>query len=146
MLYYVVTEGRARKLDRINLRDRATYGLDWMVFPANGARDAVRQWGLFKAGRHPRQGELELEVSQFRASEPGYDPVWEAETEAIASQAAQSLEAVEARRDALEHEQAELADVQETLKRAANLAPQRPRRRTTGGRSSAGVKRRKRAA
>jgi hypothetical protein len=43
MLYYVVTEGRARTLDRLNLRDRATYGLDWMVFYASSPPDSLRQ-------------------------------------------------------------------------------------------------------
>jgi hypothetical protein len=49
-LYYTVTEGRARALDRLNLRDRATHGLDWIVLEATNARDAVRQWRLFKLG------------------------------------------------------------------------------------------------
>jgi hypothetical protein len=58
-MYYTVTEGRARLLERLNLRDRSTYGVDWMVLDASHARDAVRQWGSFKAGTHPLQGALD---------------------------------------------------------------------------------------
>jgi hypothetical protein len=94
-MYYVVSEGRARVLDRLNVRDRGTYGVDWIVFPATSSRDAVRQWRLFKAGTHPRQGELELEVSRYRAREPDYAPVWEAEPDVIASQASGRREATQ---------------------------------------------------
>jgi hypothetical protein len=38
MMYYVVTEGRANALDRLNLRDRSRYGLDWMVFGSPSGR------------------------------------------------------------------------------------------------------------
>jgi hypothetical protein len=41
MMYYAVTEGRANALDRLNLRDRSTYGLDWMVFYASSNADAL---------------------------------------------------------------------------------------------------------
>lgn len=152
MLHYIVTEGRARVLDRLNLRDRGTYGHDWMVLYARSAREALRQWRLFKAGTHPRQGELELEVTRYRLQEPGYAAVWEAETEAIASKAAQALEDLDARREELKEEQAVLDDRRVILARAARLQPRTPtrpqtakkRRPATGSARSA--KRRKRTA
>jgi hypothetical protein len=127
-MYYVVSEGRARVLDRLNVRDRGTYGVDWIVFPATSSRDAVRQWRLFKAGTHPRQGELELEVSRYRARQPDYAPVWEAEPDVIASQAARDLAVVEAQQDALAQEQAALEDVRENLSRATRLGARKPAR------------------
>jgi hypothetical protein len=89
MRYYAVTEGQARVLDRVHLRDRATYGLDWMVFEATSPADAVRQWEHFKAGTHVRQAGLELEVSNYRGvlpgrPVPGYAAPWEADLEAVA--------------------------------------------------------------
>ena len=73
-MYYTVTQGRARVLDRFNLLDRATYGFDWIVLDAKNSREAVRRWGSFKAGTHPFQGELEAEVARYRRNAPGYVP------------------------------------------------------------------------
>ena len=108
MQYYVVTEGRANALDRLKLRDRSTYGLDWMVFDASSAGDGIRQWNLYKAGTHPRQAELEAEAAQYRAATSGYAPAWEAEREAIAVEAAERLRAVEAEQRLLREKQADL--------------------------------------
>jgi hypothetical protein len=141
LLYYTVTEGRARTLDRLNLRDRATYGLDWMVFEATSAADAVRQWNRFKAGNHVRQAELELEASSYRTAVPGYAVPWEAESEAVGLHAASELPAINARREALREEQTELDQTRRTLLRlakpaaeaagpAASKRPRRPRAKT----------------
>jgi hypothetical protein len=67
MQYYVVTEGRANRLDLLQLRDRSTYGLDWMVFYASSAADGIRQWEQLKAGTHLRQDELKDQVMKYRA-------------------------------------------------------------------------------
>lgn len=99
MQYYVVTEGRANVLDRLRLRDRSTYGLDWMVYDAGSAGEGIRQWNLYKAGTHPQQAELEAEGAQYRAATSGYAPAWKAEREAIAVEAAGRLRAVEAEQD-----------------------------------------------
>jgi hypothetical protein len=117
MLYYTVTEGRANVLDRLNLRDRSTYGLDWMVLPASDARDAIRQWELYKAGTHPRQADLEAEAAQYRAATAGYAPPWEAERDAIAVDAAERLRAVETEQHALREAQADLDVVRQSLRR-----------------------------
>lgn len=119
MLYYTVTEGRARTLDRLNLRDRATYGLDWMVFEATSAADAVRQWNRFKAGNHVRQAELELEASSYRTGVSGYAAPWEAESEAVGLRAASELPVIDARREALFEERAELDQTRRTRRRLA---------------------------
>jgi hypothetical protein len=105
MLYYVVTEGRARTLDRLNLRDRATYGLDWMVFYASSPPDSLRQWEQFKAGTHIRQAELELEAMSYRERRPEFIAAWEAESQAVAMH---TVEDVEARLRVLEAERVEL--------------------------------------
>jgi hypothetical protein len=70
--YYTVTEGRANRLDRLRLRDRSTYGLDWIVLYATSNADAIRQWEQFKSGGHLRQDELEAEAAQYRAASQGY--------------------------------------------------------------------------
>src|SRR5262249_60059349 len=109
-MYYVVTEGRARTLDRLNLLDRSTYGVDWMVIKATtSARDAVRQWNLFKAGTHPGQGRLELEAARYRTSAPGYTSAWEAESQIISSDIAETLDAVKERQRELAVLQGELS-------------------------------------
>jgi hypothetical protein len=64
--YYTVTEGRANRLDLLRLRDRSTYGLNWMVFYASSNPDALRQWEQFKSGAHLRQTELEAEAAVSR--------------------------------------------------------------------------------
>jgi hypothetical protein len=79
--YYTVTEGRANRLDRLRLRDRSTYGLDWMVLYATSNADAIRQWEQFKSGGHLRQDELEDEAAQYRAVSQGYAAPWQAEHE-----------------------------------------------------------------
>lgn len=137
MLYYVVAEGRARTLDRLNLRDRATYGLDWMVFYASSARDALRQWEQFKAGTHIGQEDLELEATQYREGRPGYFVTWEAESEAVASKAKDTLEDVEARLRVLEGEREQLIRLRDDLRQAARLVVSRPRlaKSTLGSRS-----------
>jgi hypothetical protein len=123
-LYYTVTEGRARALDRLNLRDRATYGLDWMVLEATNARDAVRQWQLFKAGTHPRQGELEAEAARYRVAAPGgYAAPWEAEAEAVGLRAADTVRALDARSQELREEQADLEKTRQSLTRLTRLTP-----------------------
>ena len=73
-MYYTVTQGRARTLERLNLLDRSTYGIDWIVLDAMTARDALRHWGLFKAGTHPFQGALELEAARYRTNAPATCP------------------------------------------------------------------------
>src|SRR5262249_27612138 len=96
-MHYVVTEGRARMLDRLSLMDRSTYGVDWMVMNATSARDRAGQGNLFKAGTHPAQGRLELEAARHRTSTPGYTPAWEAESQIISSDIAETLDSVEDR-------------------------------------------------
>jgi len=93
MRYYVVTEGRANRLDLLQLRDRATYGLDWMVFYASSAADGIRQWEQFKAGTHLRQAELEDQAATYRVATLGYAPPWQAEREVVAAEAAGRIRA-----------------------------------------------------
>jgi hypothetical protein len=100
-MYYTITEGRARLLDRLNLRDRATYGVDWMVLEGRSARQALHNWQLFQAGTHPRQGELELEAVNYRNHADGCTTPWEAEAEALGLRAAAERAAVRARRQEL---------------------------------------------
>jgi hypothetical protein len=110
-MYYTVTQGRARALERLNLLDRSTYGIDWIVLDASTARDALRQWGLFKAGTHPFQGALELEVARYRTNAPGYVPAWEAESEVVSSDIERTIGAVAAQRRELDELQARLDDL-----------------------------------
>jgi hypothetical protein len=133
MLYYVVTEGRANVLDRLNLRDRSTYGVDWMVFYASSARDGVRQWNLYKAGMHSRQAELEAEAIQYRVATAGYAPPWEAEPEVVGMDAARRLGAVETEQKIMRDAQADLNLLRKGLRRVAAAAPEplRPRRRSS---------------
>lgn len=135
MLYYIVAEGRARTLDRLNLRDRATYGLDWMVFYASSAQDALRQWQQFKAGTHVRQADLELEAASYRQQTPEYVPVWEAESEAVAAKEADTLEDVEARLRVLESERDQLIKLRNELTRRAGGPVLRPARRQSTART-----------
>ena len=133
MQYYVVTEGRANVLDRLRLRDRSTYGLDWMVFDAGSAGEGIRQRNLYKAGTHPQQAELEAEGAQYRAATSGYAPAWKAEREAIAVEAAGRLRAVEAEQRLLREKQAD----RRSLRRVAAAAPTptRTRRRVVASSS-----------
>ena len=127
MRYYTVTEGRANRLDLLRLRDRSTYGLDWMVFYASSNPDALRQWEQFKSGAHLRQTELEAEAAQYRATAHGYAPPWQAEREVVAAEAA---EGVRAEQSALRARAAALESVRQDLKATAIPAPAiRPRRR-----------------
>jgi len=135
MMYYVVTEGRANALDRLHLRDRATYGLDWMVFYASSARDAVRQWTLYKTGTHPRQANLEAEAAEYRAAAAGFAPAWQSEREAIAVDAADRLHAVEAEQAALRNAQADLDVLRKGLRQMAAAAPGPPRPRRSSAAS-----------
>jgi hypothetical protein len=135
-MYYVVTEGRARMLDRIDLRDRATYGVDWIVIQAASARDAIRQWGLLKAGVHPTQAEIELETERYRMGTPGYLPVWESESLAVSSKIEQTLGEVQERQRELAGLQDRLEAMRGTLlaypgRRRAPEPAQRGRRRAT---------------
>jgi hypothetical protein len=98
----VVSEGRARALDAVNVRDRATYGLDWLVVYASSTRDAVHQWGLYKAGTHPTQDKLELEVARYRSAPAEYLPSWEAEADLVTRDVDESIESVAARQRELE--------------------------------------------
>ena len=123
MMYYVVTEGRANALDRLNLRDRSAYGLDWLVFYASSNADALRQWALYKEGRHSKQAELEVEAAKYRAATAGFAPTWEAERQAIAVDAADRLHAVEAEQDVLSDAQADLEVARKGLRRIAAAAP-----------------------
>jgi hypothetical protein len=134
MMYYTVTEGRANVLDRLNLRDRSTYGLDWIVLPATSAPDAVRQWRLYKAGTHPQHPELEAEAAQYRMATAGYAPVWQAERDVIAAEAAERLRDVKAQQKALRMAHAELEVVRRDLQRIAGTV--------TRGRPSARSRRR----
>ena len=93
MRYYTVTEGRANRLDLLRLRDRSTYGLNWMVLYASSDPDAIRQWEQFKSGTHLRQAELEAEAAEYRAASQGYAPPWQAEREVVAAEAAERVRA-----------------------------------------------------
>jgi hypothetical protein len=126
--YYTVTEGRANRLDQLRLRDRSTYGLDWIVVYATSNPDAIRQWEQFKSGTHLRQADLEAEAAQYRAASLGYAPPWQAEREVVAAEAA---ERVRAEQSALRERQAALDVVSQDLQQiaAAAPAPVRPRRR-----------------
>ena len=127
MQYYTVTEGRANRLDLLRLRDRSTYGLDWMVFYASSNPDALRQWEQFRAGAHLRQAELEAEATRYRAVAQGYAPPWQAEREVVAAEAAKR---VRAEQSVLRAREAELDAVRQDLEEIATPAPSvRPRRR-----------------
>jgi hypothetical protein len=126
-MYYTVTQGRARTLERLNLLDRSTYGIDWIVLDASTARDALRQWGSFKAGTHPFQGALELEVARYRTNAPGYLPAWAAESAIVSSDIDRTLGAVDAQRRELEELQAHLDDIRSAV--LGDLAPRAPARR-----------------
>jgi hypothetical protein len=131
--YYAVTEGRANRLDRLRLRDRSTYGLDWMVFYATSDADAIRQWEQFKSGTHLRQAELEAEATQYRAASRGYAPPWQAEREVVAAEAA---ERVRAEQSALRTREAELDAVRQDLEEIATPGPaiRRPRAKARSSR------------
>jgi hypothetical protein len=125
--YYTVTEGRANRLDLLRLRDRSTYGLDWMVLYASSDPDAIRQWEQFKSGTHLRQAELEDEAAQYRVASQGYAPPWQAEREVVAAEAA---ERVRAEQGALRARVADLDAVRQDLEEIAMPPPAvRPRRR-----------------
>ena len=128
MQYHVVTEGRANRLDRLQLRDRSTYGLDWMVFYASSDADAIRQWEQFKSGIHLRQPELEDQAAKYRLAAEGYAPPWQAEREVVAAEAA---ERVRAEQSVLRQRAAGLDAVRQDLEEIAAPAPGaiRPRRR-----------------
>ena len=127
MRYYTVTEGRANRLDLLRLRDRSTYGLDWMVFYASSNPDALRQWEQFKSGAHLRQAELEAEAARYRVATHGYAPPWQAEREVVAAEA---TERVRAEQSALRAREKELDAVRQDLEETATPAPAiRPRRR-----------------
>jgi hypothetical protein len=136
-MYYVVTEGRARVLDRMNLLDRSTYGSDWMVLDATSARDAVRQWNAFLAGTHVRQAALELEAAKYRSPVPDYVPAWGAESEIISSDIDETLDTVKARRQELDQLRSRLETARKTLKGA----PARPRTASRRGKKPAARKR-----
>jgi len=127
-MYYAVTEGRARTLDRLDLRDRSTYGVDWIVLDAPSGRDALRQWRLFKAGTHPAQAELELEAARYQARAPGCVPAWEADRDMVSSAIARTVEAVDERRQELGRMQGELTQLRDALLETV------PRRRRAGRR------------
>lgn len=129
MRYYTVTEGRATRLDRFELRDRSTYGLDWMVFYASSDPDALRQWEQFKSGTHLRQAEREAEAAQYRAAAHGYAPPWQAEQEVVAAEA---VERVRAEQSALRAREERLDAVRQELEEIA-----RPASATRSGRGSA---------
>jgi hypothetical protein len=125
--YYTVTEGWANRLDLLRLRNRSTYGLDWMVFYASSSADAIRQWEQFKSGTHLRQGELEAEAAQYRAAAQGYAPPWQAEREVLAAEAAKRIRAEQS---LLRAREAELDAMRHDLENIATPAPAiRPRRR-----------------
>jgi hypothetical protein len=125
--YYTVTEGRANRLDLLRLRDRSTYGLDWMIFYASSNPDAIRQWEQFKSGAHLRQAELEAEAAKYRAGTEGYAPVWQAERGVVAAEAAKR---VRAEQRVLRAREAELDAVRQDLEEIATPAPSvRPRGR-----------------
>jgi hypothetical protein len=134
-MYYTVTEGRARLLERLNLRDRSTYGVDWMVLDASHARDAVRQWGSFKAGTHPLQGALEAQAASYRTSVPGYVPAWNAESEIVSSDIDRTLGALDEQRRELDELQARLRAVRSTV--LGGAGPRRRPRRARPGRGAA---------
>jgi hypothetical protein len=127
-MHYIVTEGRARTLDLANVHDRSTYGVDWLVLDATSARDAVRQWNLFKAGTHSQQGRLELEAAAYRTTAPGYVPAWQAESEIVASDIEHTLRHVDERRRELERLEADLEGLRTALGGAAP-GPSRPAKR-----------------
>jgi hypothetical protein len=129
--YYVVTKGRANLLDRLQLRDRATYGLDWMVFYASSAADGIRQWEEFQSGAHLEQDELQNEAAKYRAATRGYAPAWQAEREVVAAEAAGR---VRAEQRVLRERQAHLDAARQDLEQIAATASvsSRQRRRVTG--------------
>jgi hypothetical protein len=129
--YYVVTEGRANLLDRLQLRDRSTYGLDWMVFYASSAADGIRQWEQFQSGAHLEQDELQAEAAKYRAASTGYAPAWQAEREVVAAEAASR---VRAEQSVLRERQAKLDAARQDLEQITATASvsSRPRRRLTG--------------
>jgi hypothetical protein len=137
--YYTVTEGRANRLDRLQLRDRSTYGLDWMVFYASSDPDALRQWEQFKSGTHLRQAELEAEAAQYRAAAHGYAPPWQAEQEVVAAEAVErvraeqsALRAREERLDAVRQELEEIArPASATRSRRGSATSSKQRRRAS---------------
>jgi hypothetical protein len=132
-MYYTVTQGRARLLERLNLLDRSTYGFDWIVLDTRTARDAVRQWGLFRAGTHPFQAELEAEVARYRRNVPGYVPAWEAESEIVSKDIDRTMDAVAEQRRELEYLQAELREMRDSVagEVSRRRRPGRARRRRT---------------
>jgi hypothetical protein len=133
MQYYVVTQGRANILDRLSLRDRTTYGVDWMAFYASSNRDALRQWDLFKAGTHHLQSKLEAEAARYRAAEAGYAPVWEAERDAVAEDAKQDLvSSLAVEKQVLRETQAKIALDREALRQ---LAPAKAAKARSASRS-----------
>ena len=147
-MYYTVTQGRARTLERLNLLDRSTYGIDWIVLDAMTARDALRHWGLFKAGTHPFQGALELEVARYRTNAPGYVPAWEAESAIVSSDIDRTIDAVDAQRQELDDLQAHLDDIRSAVlgDPAPRSRARRPHRRRQAGRAPRSSQGRRRAA
>jgi hypothetical protein len=126
--YYTVTEGRANRLDQLQLRNRSTYGLDWMVFYASSDADALRQWEQLKSGTHLRQAELEAEAARYRAAAHGYAPPWQAEREVVAAEA---VERVRAEQRALRARVADLDAVRQDLEEIARPATGSRRGRAT---------------
>jgi hypothetical protein len=128
MQYYVVTEGHANRLDRLQLRDRSTYGLDWMVFYASSDADAIRQWEQFKSVRHLRQAELEAGAARYRTATHSYAPPWQAEREVVAAEVA---DRIRAEQSVLREREADLDAVRRDLEEIAAEAPAaiRPRGR-----------------
>src|SRR5262249_28332898 len=114
------------------------------------ARDAVRQWNLFKAGTHPGQGRLELEAARYRTSAPGYTSAWEAESQIISSDIAETLDAVKERQRELAVLQGELSQLQGTVagraaRRRRPPARRRARRAPVASKSATRSKRRRAA-
>jgi hypothetical protein len=110
-----------------------------MVLDARSSREAVRQWGLFKAGTHPFQAELESEVARYRRNALGYVPAWEAESEIVSTDIDRTLDVVAEQRRQLDDLQAELREMRDTV--AAPRRRKTPKRRRTikrGARPSSG--------
>jgi hypothetical protein len=150
-MYYVVTEGRARVLDRMNLIDRSTYGIDWMVLDATNSRDAVRQWNVFKAGTHARQAELELEAAKYRSRVPDYLPAWQAESEIVSLEIDETLDTVKTKRQELDQLRGRLEVAKDSLVGASarrnrttsrRRKPSAARKKSTARKRASGQRRR----
>jgi hypothetical protein len=120
----------------LNLRDRATYGVDWLVVHSSSAADALRQWERYKEGRHVHQGTLEAEAARYRTGAgPDYLPYWKAEPEVVAQEVEATIEVIDDEQRALAGEKRALQACHAELTRSAKR--RKPRRVAREGRRRA---------